>query len=967
MPLINTSLPNLIQGVSQQPDTTRFEGQCEEQENALSSIVEGLSKRPNTRHIAKVFAEAISEDSFVHFIKRSYSEQYVIVHNGTTIRAFNLINGEEARINGVYFGYTPAAGHYLNTSNPFNHLKALTVADTTFLLNRTVAVGYKQDNGALAYTPPLANKALIFVKQATREVKYGISLTGGLVEGTGATADVTFEYYVYSSKRIISRYRASSSVTYYFRSTIKEVNVTDGGANYKADNITFDVVRPAGIDSTFDKPSITFSVTDGVINLGTGHTINYGGSFSGPVISASYSQQIDTPADVVGSLSNINTPFYEASGSTTNEAFIESADSSTHPERVQADVILSELIGDADGATHDDDIQSIFSTNFNYKQNPNTNLIEIERHDGADFSIAAIDGSGGGRLGVVYKEVSSITDLPLIAPDGFIVKVVGSGGVDEDDYYVKFKTVQGHETIDTSNTNPDAQGTGVAAANITSTVGEGIWQETVAPNILKGVDPSTMFHSLVSTGLNEFVVEETNIAERLVGDDKSNPLPSFEAATIDNLFFYRNRLGVLSGDNVIMAESGLGGLAENNRIIYNFGRTTVQSLLDSDPIDISAASSRVTSFEAAVGFQENLILFSDNTQFVLEAGDVLTPRTVSVTPVTTFEAALDVTPLALGSYIYFPFNKGDFSGIREYTVNSTTDNYDAAEITEHVPAYIPQGVRAMTATSTENIIAVLSSDEPSTIYIYKYFWSGAQKLLSSWSKFTVKGEIRSINFIESSLYIVLAHNSETHLLEMPLVSNLKDQVGYNTYLDQRVQRTVASSAITLPYTPESSDVIEVYTVDGAKVTTTRNGDTITIDDDEINDTDEVYAGYPYTMKYKFSEQLFRAAASGQTNSPSAAARMQIRNLSLFFDKTAYFKVKITPKGRAESVYEFSPDPLAFSNTGYVTLDKGSERFYVLTSPEDADITIENNSALPSHFQSAEFESFIESRSTRYAR
>ena len=44
MPLINTSLPNLIQGVSQQPDAVRYDGQCEAQENALSSVVDGLQK-----------------------------------------------------------------------------------------------------------------------------------------------------------------------------------------------------------------------------------------------------------------------------------------------------------------------------------------------------------------------------------------------------------------------------------------------------------------------------------------------------------------------------------------------------------------------------------------------------------------------------------------------------------------------------------------------------------------------------------------------------------------------------------------------------------------------------------------------------------------------------------------------------------------------------------------------------------
>ena len=70
MPLINTSVPNLIQGVSQQPDATRFDGQCEEQVNALSSVAEGLKKRPNTRHIAKLLDTAASESSFVHFVRR---------------------------------------------------------------------------------------------------------------------------------------------------------------------------------------------------------------------------------------------------------------------------------------------------------------------------------------------------------------------------------------------------------------------------------------------------------------------------------------------------------------------------------------------------------------------------------------------------------------------------------------------------------------------------------------------------------------------------------------------------------------------------------------------------------------------------------------------------------------------------------------------------------------------------------
>jgi len=71
MALINTSVPNLIQGVSQQPDATRFDGQCEEQENALSSVAEGLKKRPNTQHVARLLTSAISSNAKVHFINQA--------------------------------------------------------------------------------------------------------------------------------------------------------------------------------------------------------------------------------------------------------------------------------------------------------------------------------------------------------------------------------------------------------------------------------------------------------------------------------------------------------------------------------------------------------------------------------------------------------------------------------------------------------------------------------------------------------------------------------------------------------------------------------------------------------------------------------------------------------------------------------------------------------------------------------
>ena len=44
MPLINRSIPNLVGGVSQQPEILRLENQATEQINGLSNVVEGLKR-----------------------------------------------------------------------------------------------------------------------------------------------------------------------------------------------------------------------------------------------------------------------------------------------------------------------------------------------------------------------------------------------------------------------------------------------------------------------------------------------------------------------------------------------------------------------------------------------------------------------------------------------------------------------------------------------------------------------------------------------------------------------------------------------------------------------------------------------------------------------------------------------------------------------------------------------------------
>ena len=50
MPLVTKSIPNLINGVSQQPSALRLASQAEKVVNCIPSSVEGLKKRPPFYH-----------------------------------------------------------------------------------------------------------------------------------------------------------------------------------------------------------------------------------------------------------------------------------------------------------------------------------------------------------------------------------------------------------------------------------------------------------------------------------------------------------------------------------------------------------------------------------------------------------------------------------------------------------------------------------------------------------------------------------------------------------------------------------------------------------------------------------------------------------------------------------------------------------------------------------------------------
>jgi hypothetical protein len=169
MSLISITVPNLISGVSQQADALRFASQAEDSVNAYPSLVEGLIKRPASQHIAKLINNSAGDVS-VHTINRDATEQYTAVFTtdaGAPVKVFDM-NGVAKT---VYLATGAAA--YLPAS-PSTHIKCLTVADYTLVLNKNKTVLLDAAVGPSGYP-----EALVFIKQGGYQIDYVIEISYG--------------------------------------------------------------------------------------------------------------------------------------------------------------------------------------------------------------------------------------------------------------------------------------------------------------------------------------------------------------------------------------------------------------------------------------------------------------------------------------------------------------------------------------------------------------------------------------------------------------------------------------------------------------------------------------------------------------------------------------------------------------------------------------------------------------------
>ena len=524
--------------------------------------------------------------------------------------------------------------------------------------------------------------------------------------------------------------------------------------------------------------------------------------------------------------------------------------------------------------------------------------ILISKANGSEFTLRTEDSSGNTALIGIRKTVQNFSDLPARAFDGVIIKVNGDESSDADNYYVKY--VSGNDS-------------------------QGYWEETVRQTHDTTVTATTLPWKLVREANGTFTFTNNAWEGRTVGDFDSSPDPSFIGRKINDVFFHRNRLGFISDENVILSRSG---------DYFKFYPETVTTVLDTDPIDVAVSHTKVSILRHAIPFNETLLLFSDQTQFMLSAGDSLTPATVSINQTTEYESSLQASPIGAGEYVYFATNREGYAGVRGFFVQADTSSNVAIDATLNVPRYIKGSATALVTSTNEDMLFMLTDGTHTTptCYVYKYLRRDGQTLQMSWSKweFPHTNRILNISVIESTAFFLMQRGTSIILEKMQLQENPEvTNSGKMVYMD-------SLAAGSSPATNQAT-----FTVDG-----------------------QSFVGYPYTMSYTFSTQYKKTNGLGGSQVTDTSGRLQLRNFKLLYKDTGMFDVTtVTNSGQSHS-YTFSGPSLGLLTLGTVAEVTGEFKFPVLSKNDRIAITVNNSTPYPSSFQSAEWKGFYTTKSGR---
>jgi hypothetical protein len=769
MATISQKIPNLIGGVSQQADSYKLAGQLRSCTNYFPDPAFGLIKRPGLKGIGKLSGAAADGTWFMAV--RDDQERYIIQFSKAgVLKIWDAESGVPKTIN------TPAASAttYATHSDSAD-LALLQINDYYFVLNKKVVT-------QMAATTSAAHSHYAFLL---------INTIGG-----DLTYSVTLDATTYTITSSNNHTRLNDVLT-------SLVNAINAGGTFTATAVgnAIYIVKNTGADFT--------------VKASGGATGNALEAFKGEVPSiTSLPQQFKNGAiiKVAGDANTKGDDYYvkfttDGGGSYGAGSWKETIGYSV-PLRFNGTTMPHVIIREADGsfsyrnlnqtavtptATLTGVPQTISITNNSFGKYQVGESFPVSGGSGTDLRL---------RVTSTYTRTTTTTSTNTSTTDYVQLVYVTIGGVPTARYRWY---VGGSQIAETTTTNPitvgnkqiSQNGAFAPAAPLTTTKA-GLTIVTSFPNTINGVEISRPGRNYTASNVvsSEFgdtftintVASATGTVDlaanqywndRVVGDTESNPDPTFIGSTISGINFFKNRLVFFSNDNVICSQAGS---------YFDFFASTVITIVNSDPIDISCGSQKPIQLRHSLQIPRGLMLFADNAQYILETStEAFSPSTAEINLVSTFSQDTKVPPVDAGNSFMILDQSSRASSIREILITDSNTKPQTADITKPIPSYLPAKVTSFKGSTTTNTLVLLSDQEKNAIYMYRWLVSEGKALMNSWFKWVLPGNISLVNFEDESLYIV-TQQPNAFLSKVNLVTESSSGALFyeNTYVDTRL-------------------------------------------------------------------------------------------------------------------------------------------------------------------------------------
>lgn len=378
-----------------------------------------------------------------------------------------------------------------------------------------------------------------------------------------------------------------------------------------------------------------------------------------------------------------------------------------------------------------------------------------------DLQVTVSSGRGEGAVEVFNHRIASIDFMPKYCTPGVVRAVVANPRSSKGAYYLKAEPVE-----------EDATG-----------ISEVVWVETRSPTeALQFTENSFLVH----LDTEEDTLEKFTFNEQLAGDKKSNPPLDFIGHPVEFVELFQDRLAILAGSRISFSRTG---------DYDQMWKGSATETLVSDPTSVGTSGNSST-LRYAVYHNRDLLIFADNAQFKLAGDQALTPQTAAMPKSTSNECDLTVTPVQMGSNVYYASSYGNSVGVRRFEVQENTTVDQSVSITDHIIGLMKGSIVELVSNANQDLLIVRSSESaPEQFFVFELQLVG-EELISSWSEWRLATGMAIDKLDIFNEVLTIRYNERSYV-----TCNLREDEllpARDVCLDQYAERVGEGTQVVLP-------------------------------------------------------------------------------------------------------------------------------------------------------------------------